>query len=59
MVNHLYIFVIISWYSQTTKTSITAKEQEAIASIRQYYAFVINGVCTLIDIIEYDILQET
>lgn len=59
VVNHLYIYDTISWYTQTTKTTVIEKEKEAIASIRQYYAFVINGVCTLLDTIEFDRLQET
>ncbi|CAC5368295.1 ADAMTS6 [Mytilus coruscus] len=32
------------WFTQSRKSTVTAKEKEAIASIRQFYAFIINGM---------------
>ncbi|XP_076089082.1 metalloprotease mig-17-like [Mytilus galloprovincialis] len=32
------------WYTQSTKSTVTEKVNEAISSIRQYYAFVVNGM---------------
>lgn len=38
------VFFFSSWYTQSTKTTSGERDAEAKANIRQYYAWVINGV---------------
>lgn len=41
--NRVYCF-IYSWYDLSTAQTVQGKETESIETIRQFYAFVINGV---------------
>lgn len=41
---HEMCFFFSSWYTQSTKTTSGERDAEAKANIRQYYAWVINGV---------------
>lgn len=36
--------IFYSWYDQSDKPTTTEKEAEAESSVKQYYAFVLNGV---------------
>ncbi|KAK7452808.1 hypothetical protein BaRGS_00039707, partial [Batillaria attramentaria] len=36
--------VYVDWYDRSTKTTQSEKKQEALENIRQYYAFVFNGI---------------
>ena len=38
------VFISVSWYDLSPKVSPADKEADTLQSIRQYYAFIINGV---------------
>ena len=40
----LHFIHICSWYDKSTKTTTAEKETDALTSVRQFYAFIINGV---------------
>jgi hypothetical protein len=39
-----FIYIYFSWYDKSTKLTANEKETEALVSVRQFYAFIINGV---------------
>ena len=43
VLKHL-IYFYCSWYDKSTKLTANEKDTEALVSVRQFYAFVINGV---------------
>jgi hypothetical protein len=39
-----FMYIYFSWYDKSTKVTSNEKETEALVSVRQFYAFIINGV---------------
>lgn len=50
---HEMYFFFSSWYTQSTKTTSGERDAEAKANIRQYYAWVINGVTRIEPILSW------